>query len=150
MNATAEGVQTRRIAADSGREYILQHDGAAAPGSQLVAQTPGLAPAFGVPGSLDIQVMAAPDDVAAALGGGGGSDASDDDVEWESVENGRAGSGLGEGEAGSAPGQSPRDWRTRMIERQKFWSHMHGFKMGCEAVSVYYPVGFEDGLLLCN
>ncbi|KAK9861414.1 hypothetical protein WJX84_011927 [Apatococcus fuscideae] len=129
MNAKARageaGVQSRRIAAQSGREYILQQDAPAAPSA---APTTSSNPA-GVleisldlpPGERDLGSLLASDEREAEV------DEEEEDVEWETADGDEAGS-----QPSSRPSSAakPLHWRERAAQRQKYWSLSHGFQFG--------------------
>ncbi|GAB4814523.1 hypothetical protein N2152v2_001569 [Parachlorella kessleri] len=147
--AVAGGEASRRIAAEAGREYVLQKDQPA--GSQLrqpqgpqqqqqqqqtAGQQQGPAAAQAVSIALQAEDLA-PLDISFELpemtqigGDGVGRDVSDD-LEWEDV------GGETDGAAAAAPSEAndaadlrKRHWRERAAQRQRFWSLSHGFQRG--------------------
>ncbi|KAK9819017.1 hypothetical protein WJX74_004467 [Apatococcus lobatus] len=131
MNAKARlgesGVQTRRIAAQPGREYILHHDAPAGP-APSAASALSSNPAGVMDISLDLP--AGERDLANLLAGGGqegGGVEEDEEVEWENADENDGGS-----QPSSRPSSAakPLHWRERARQRQKYWSLSHGFQFG--------------------
>ncbi|KAK9826114.1 hypothetical protein WJX81_004563 [Elliptochloris bilobata] len=128
------GVQARRIAAEEGREYILQEDKAEAEEPEKHAAEAAVTQA--APAALEVLVaLPAGVSVGALLASDSGSDgASDEGVEWEAVEDDGASAPSSQAAPGSsepaAEAKRGPAWRERMKQRQKFWSLSHGFQFG--------------------
>ncbi|KAK9904154.1 hypothetical protein WJX75_005482 [Coccomyxa subellipsoidea] len=137
-SAAAGGAVARRIAAEEGREYILQKD-------KVKEEPPsGTAiPAGGAAGKVNKAVVSNGLEISLDLPGAAGLDISDllfssppqpkqeasSEEEWENADTGEPASA--EKEAGPVSGnQRPADWRERKAQRQKYWSLSQGFRFG--------------------
>ncbi|KAL0021716.1 hypothetical protein WJX79_006455 [Trebouxia sp. C0005] len=122
--ASGDGLPTRRIAGDAGREYILQTEDDTKAKAALDAEPSSRTLSSG---RLEIEIEVPADHVDSHKPSPGGSNSSEE--EWETVG--------AEGISGQlSPSENPdstskgRNWRERATHRQKYWSRMTGFQFG--------------------
>ncbi|KAL3160299.1 hypothetical protein ABBQ38_009690 [Trebouxia sp. C0009 RCD-2024] len=126
VNAAAggDGVPTRRIAGDAGREYILQTEEDTKAKAALDADKTHSRSLSSGPLEIEIDMpaeLASPNQQPSA------NDSSEE--EWETVgEEGSMGQPSPSGPDSASKGA--KNWRERASHRQKYWSRMTGFQFG--------------------